>query len=134
MKSSAAAIKHCSFYLAIAARQKQKGIMSAAEAKDNNARLNTNPAKTKISDTNTHCSCRLFFNTLCIMRLNSFIRVTLAIMWEELLKDIQQGNTKALARSISLVENEVEGYQLLLQRLPATSSIYHRHYGSAGRR
>lgn len=41
-------------------------------------------------------------------------------MWEDLLKDIQQGNTKALARSISLVENEVDEYQWLLQHLPAS--------------
>ena len=43
-------------------------------------------------------------------------------MWEELLKDIQLGNTKSLARTISLVENEVEGYEWLLQQLPASSA------------
>jgi len=53
------------------------------------------------------------------MRLNSFIRVTLAIMWDELLQDILQGNVKSLARTISLVENVVDGYQGLLERLPA---------------
>ena len=53
------------------------------------------------------------------MRLNSFIRVTLAIMWDELLQDILQGNVKSLARTISLVENAVDGYQGLLERLPA---------------
>jgi len=43
-------------------------------------------------------------------------------MWEELLKDIQQGNTKALARAISLVENEVEGYESFLLQLPPSST------------
>ena len=53
---------------------------------------------------------------------NSCIRFTLAIMWEELLKEIQQGNTKSLARTISLVENEVEGYRSLLETLPTSST------------
>jgi len=56
------------------------------------------------------------------MRLNSFIQFTLAIMWEELLKDIQQGNAKSLARAISLVENEMPGYELFLQSLPPSST------------
>jgi len=43
-------------------------------------------------------------------------------MWQELLKDIQQGNVQSLARSISLVENEVEGYELFLQSLPPSST------------
>ena len=43
-------------------------------------------------------------------------------MWEELLKDIQLGNTKSLARVISLVENEVKGYEWLLQQLPASAA------------
>lgn len=55
------------------------------------------------------------------MRLNSFFRVTLAIMWEELLQDLLQGHTKSLARTISLVENEVSGYEWLLQQLPANT-------------
>ncbi|GAC1395052.1 MAG: methylmalonyl Co-A mutase-associated GTPase MeaB [Sediminibacterium sp.] len=40
-------------------------------------------------------------------------------MWKQLLTAIQQGDRKALARSISLIENEVEGYEWLLQQLPA---------------
>ena len=40
-------------------------------------------------------------------------------MWQQYLQQIQQGNVKALARSISLVENEVPGYELLLQSLPS---------------
>jgi LAO/AO transport system kinase len=46
--------------------------------------------------------------------------VYFAIMWPELLQDIKQGNTKSLARAISLVENEVEGYEWLLQNLPSS--------------
>jgi LAO/AO transport system kinase len=40
-------------------------------------------------------------------------------MWQQYLYQIQQGDVKALARSISLVENEVPGYELLLQSLPS---------------
>jgi LAO/AO transport system kinase len=42
-------------------------------------------------------------------------------MWQQYLQQIQQGDVKALARSISLVENEVTGYELLLQSLPSNS-------------
>lgn len=42
--------------------------------------------------------------------------------WTELLQQIQSGDTKALARTISLVENEYEGYEALLQSLPHTST------------
>ncbi len=38
-------------------------------------------------------------------------------MWQELLSQVQQGNIKALARSISLVENEHPGYAQLLEAL-----------------
>ncbi len=41
-------------------------------------------------------------------------------MWQELLQQIQQGDVKALARSISLVENEQPGYEKLLKALPVT--------------
>ena len=39
-------------------------------------------------------------------------------MWQQYLQQIQQGDVKALARCISLVENEVDGYEKLLQLLP----------------
>ena len=39
-------------------------------------------------------------------------------MAQELLSKLQQGDSKALARSISLVENEVSGYEELLRSLP----------------
>ena len=43
-------------------------------------------------------------------------------MWQELLQQVKQGNIKTLARCISLIENEYQGYQELLQLLPAGSS------------
>ncbi len=43
-------------------------------------------------------------------------------MWQDLLSQVQQGNIKALARSISLVENEHPGYEKLLQSLPPSQS------------
>ena len=42
--------------------------------------------------------------------------------WQELLQQIAQHNIKALARSISLVENELPGYEIMLQSLPASST------------
>ncbi|MEI6947454.1 methylmalonyl Co-A mutase-associated GTPase MeaB [Paraflavisolibacter sp. H34] len=39
-------------------------------------------------------------------------------MWQELLRELTAGNRKALARSISLVENEREGYLQFLASLP----------------
>lgn len=38
-------------------------------------------------------------------------------MWNELLSGIQNGNHKSIARAISLVENEVNGYLFFLQQL-----------------
>ncbi len=43
-------------------------------------------------------------------------------MWHELLQQLQQGDTKALARCISFVENEQPGYEVLLQSLPSTAA------------
>jgi len=43
-------------------------------------------------------------------------------MWEQQLKEISEGNSKTLARCISLIENEAEGYELLLQMLPGMST------------
>lgn len=42
-------------------------------------------------------------------------------MWSNLLQQVQEGNMKSLARCISLVENEVEGYEAFLQTLPAST-------------
>ncbi|MEO7766384.1 MAG: methylmalonyl Co-A mutase-associated GTPase MeaB [Ferruginibacter sp.] len=42
-------------------------------------------------------------------------------MWQQYLQQIQEGNIKALARCISLIENEVEGYKELLQLLPRSN-------------
>ena len=43
-------------------------------------------------------------------------------MWPQYLQQIQQGNFKALARCISLVENEVDGYEEILQLLPPSAT------------
>jgi len=43
-------------------------------------------------------------------------------MWTDLLQKIQQGNIKSLARSISLVENEVAGFEIFLQSLSTSST------------
>jgi LAO/AO transport system kinase len=43
-------------------------------------------------------------------------------MWQELLQQVEQRDVKALARSISLVENEHPGYEALLQSLPPASA------------
>lgn len=39
-------------------------------------------------------------------------------MWHQLLERIQAGNFQAIARAISLVENEVDGHEAFLQSLP----------------
>ncbi len=38
-------------------------------------------------------------------------------MWQQQLNEIKQGNSKTLARCISLIENEVPGYENLLEQL-----------------
>jgi len=43
-------------------------------------------------------------------------------MWQQLLDQIQQGDAKALARCISLIENEQPGYEELLKSLPASAA------------
>jgi LAO/AO transport system kinase len=42
-------------------------------------------------------------------------------MWQQYLDNIQHGDVKALARTISLIENEVPGYEELLQLLPPSN-------------
>jgi LAO/AO transport system kinase len=44
------------------------------------------------------------------------------IMWQQYLQEIKDGNVKTLARTISFVENEYDGYEMLLQSLPASST------------
>ena len=41
-------------------------------------------------------------------------------MWQQQLNEIKQGNSKTLARCISYIENEVAGYEELLEQLPAS--------------
>ncbi|MEN9569696.1 MAG: methylmalonyl Co-A mutase-associated GTPase MeaB [Bacteroidota bacterium] len=43
-------------------------------------------------------------------------------MWQQYLQQVQQGDIKALARCISLVENEVPGYEQLMQLLPTSTT------------
>lgn len=43
-------------------------------------------------------------------------------MWEELLSQITSGNIKSLARAITFIENEQEGYETFLQSLPANNT------------
>lgn len=42
--------------------------------------------------------------------------------WQQQLQELAGGNTKTLARLISLIENAVEGYEELLQSLPVSST------------
>lgn len=43
-------------------------------------------------------------------------------MWEQQIDEIRQGNVKTLSRCISLVENGADGYEQLLQQLPASNT------------
>lgn len=43
-------------------------------------------------------------------------------MWNQLKQEIQTGNIKSLARCISLIENEAEGYSDLLESLPVSKT------------
>jgi LAO/AO transport system kinase len=43
-------------------------------------------------------------------------------MWQQQINEIKQGNTKTLARCISFIENEVAGYENLLQQLPTAQT------------
>ena len=40
------------------------------------------------------------------------------VLWNDLITGLKSGNLKALARAISLVENEYEAYNDFLKRLP----------------
>ncbi len=43
-------------------------------------------------------------------------------MWQQQLNEIKQGNSKTLARCISIIENEVDGYESLLEQLPFSNT------------
>jgi len=43
-------------------------------------------------------------------------------MWQQQLDEIKQGNAKTLARCISYIENETNGFEDLLQQLPASNT------------
>lgn len=42
-------------------------------------------------------------------------------MWQQIIQNIQLGDIRTLARSISIIENENEGYETLLTLLPSSS-------------
>lgn len=44
-------------------------------------------------------------------------------MWQQLLQQLITGEQKALARAISLVENEAEGYEQVMRSLPSVGSV-----------
>lgn len=50
------------------------------------------------------------------------INLLLCFMWQQQLNEIQQGNSKTIARCISIIENEIEGYERLLEQLPPSST------------
>ncbi len=43
-------------------------------------------------------------------------------MWQQQLDEVKQGNSKTLARCISIIENEVPGYESLLEQLPHSNT------------
>lgn len=43
-------------------------------------------------------------------------------MWQQQIDEIKKGDSKTLARCISYIENEVSGYEELLQQLPASQT------------
>ena len=45
-----------------------------------------------------------------------------AVMWRQLKNDLQKGNFTTLARCISLIENEISGYEELLASLPSSDN------------
>ena len=45
-------------------------------------------------------------------------------MWQKLLQQIQKGSYKALARCISLIENEADGYEKFLQELTPSPTSF----------
>lgn len=47
------------------------------------------------------------------------IRISILFMWTSLLQEVKDGNIKALARVITLIENEFTGYEDFLKMLPA---------------
>ena len=48
--------------------------------------------------------------------------IEFCLMWHDYLQQIQEGNSKSLARAISLVENDVPGCEILLQLLPPSTT------------
>ena len=86
------------------------------------------PVLHDVPDSFACCKLPRVQNTICKLPVNHFNHSFLHD-WQELLQQLQQGDAKALARSISLVENEQPGYEALLQSLTFFSCKnywYHR--------
>ena len=58
------------------------------------------------------------YSATFVQAYNSIKRAAIQSMWQQLTQQLLQGNIKALARAISLVENSVEGYEDMLAQLP----------------
>jgi LAO/AO transport system kinase len=50
------------------------------------------------------------------------LNLEICFMWKQQLDEIKKGNSKTIARCISAIENEVPGYDDLLQEIPAAST------------
>jgi LAO/AO transport system kinase len=50
------------------------------------------------------------------------INLLLCFMWQQQLTEIKQGNSKTIARCISIIENELTGYETLLEQLPSSTT------------
>jgi LAO/AO transport system kinase len=50
------------------------------------------------------------------------INLLLCRMWQQQLTEIKQGNSKTIARCISIIENEIAGYETLLEQLPSSTT------------
>ncbi len=57
----------------------------------------------------------VYYQILARLHLN--LRLSIRHMWQQLATDITQNNFKSLARAISLVENEINGYETFLKGL-----------------
>jgi LAO/AO transport system kinase len=53
---------------------------------------------------------------------NTAFNLLICRMWQQQLNEIKQGNSKTLARCISIIENEVPGYEELLEQLPFSNT------------
>ena len=62
------------------------------------------------------------YNTILKKKVGSLVADIDKMEWDSLLRSITKGDIKALARGISLIENNAEGYEDLMVALPSNSS------------